>query len=143
MSVSTINIGLRVRDIEKTTEFVRALLGEPLATMEIPGETPTQEIRIVGSKERRIFFDLYSDSDPDKVEAEPLGIIQYCLGVDDVNAAYQRALGAGGTEMEVPTDVEVDPPDGAGEKVTTRVAHVRDPDGIVCEFVDSRWLEWL
>lgn len=142
MNVNTINIGLRVRDIDKSTAFITTMLGDSAMTIEIPGETSKQQIRIVGSKETGIFFDLYADdSDDTSEEDSQFGLIQYCLGVENVDEAYGKALEAGATEMSAPVDVDIEPPDRPGLRVRTRLAHVYDPDGVVCEFVDSGWIE--
>lgn len=66
--------------------------------------------------------------DADATDAvEPAGIDHLALGVDDVDATFERVVAESGCPVVLePTDIEA-----AGR----RAAFVRDPDGYVVEFV--------
>jgi predicted enzyme related to lactoylglutathione lyase len=139
MSVKYVQVGMRVRDIEATTQFLEALIGEQALTVDLQGEVITNPFRVVGSPSADVYFDLL----PPSAENEEAALTQYCLGVEDVDAAYEAALEAGGTHLAAPTDFEFTPVGDKKQRVKGRAAHVLDPNGLDCELVTYDWIKGL
>jgi predicted enzyme related to lactoylglutathione lyase len=142
MTASFIQLGIRVRDIAASARYFETVLGDSAATLDIASDDPGQQIKIVGSK-NEVFFDLYAESSESNEADPPPGLIQYCLAVDDVDAAYRSALAAGAKSLAEPSDVEMKIGGQITATVKTRVAHVSDPTGTTCEFVDRSWIDNL
>ena len=143
MNISFNHVAMRVRDVDASVQFVHALLGDDVIAFDAFGSADGDGPRIVvvGSKKAGVFFDVFSGNFTEAPKQEPpYGMIHYCFGVDDVDAAYQRALDAGAEGFVPPRDLEF--PDRKGQP-TVRVAFVYDPNGDVCEFIDHDWIDKL
>jgi catechol 2,3-dioxygenase-like lactoylglutathione lyase family enzyme len=118
------HVGVHVKDMDKSVKFLEAVLGETAKTIRV-----TDDVALVGTKEG-VFFDLIgADWGEAPKNAPRYGVIHYCLGVEDVDAAYARALEAGGEEKLAPVMT----------RFGCKVAFVYDPNGDVCEFIDHEW----
>jgi catechol 2,3-dioxygenase-like lactoylglutathione lyase family enzyme len=61
------------------------------------------------------------------------GNVHVCLHVDDMEAAHAHALAAGAVAVS-PAPITI----GQGPKAGTKVAYVRDPDGVTIELLQPR-----
>lgn len=139
------HVGVSVADLDRAAGFWSRLLGSPPRDRRVldgPGVG-----RLVGYPGVRVdscWFDLpggvalelleYLDRPEapyDPGTAHP-GNVHLCLGVDDLDAALAHA-GACGARLVGEGPVEV----AAGPRAGTRLAYLRDPDGVTIELVQA------
>jgi catechol 2,3-dioxygenase-like lactoylglutathione lyase family enzyme len=139
------HIGVTVADMDRAVAFWTSLLGAPsrdrallhgpqLGTMvgypgihiescwvDLPGGVALELLRYLDRDEAAY----------DPGTAHP-GNVHVCLHVDDMDAAHAHAVACGATAVsERPIDV------AAGPRAGTRLAYLRDPDGVTIELVQE------
>ena len=139
------HVGLTVADMDRAVAFWTALLGvEARERTVLQGPQLGTMVGYPGIHIERCWVDLpggmalellrYVDRDDapyDPGTAHP-GNVHVCLSVDDMDAAHAHAVACGATAVsERPIDV------AAGPRVGTRLAYLRDPDGVTIELVQE------
>lgn len=135
------HIGLRVADMDRATAFYREVFGAQVRTAPM-GYGPPDAADIfagppdLGFRVTLLGFDdgvveLFEFAEPhrtaDDLPVPDRGILHYAITVDDVDAALDRVLRAGGARLwKEPLQVAPD----------ARVMYVTDPDGHVIELID-------
>jgi len=139
------HVGVTVVDMDRAVAFWTGLLGVPsrdrrvlegpqLATMvgypgisiescwiDLPGGVALELLRYLDRE----------DAPYDPGTAHP-GNVHICLHVDDMDAAHAHAVACGATAVsERPIDV------AAGRRAGTRLAYLRNPDGVTIELVQE------
>lgn len=139
------HVGVTVADLDRAVSFWERLLGVPsrdrrvlqgpqLGTMvgypgvhiescwiDLPGGTALELLRYLARDEAPY----------DEGTAHP-GNVHVCLRVDDMDAAHAHAVACGARPVsERPIDVR------AGPRAGTRLAYLRDPDGVTIELVQE------
>ena len=137
------HVGVTVADMDRAVEFWTSLLGATardrrvlqgpqLGTMvgypgihiescwiDLPGGTSLELLRYLDRQ----------DAAYDPGTAHP-GNVHVCLRVDDMDTAHAHAVSCGAVAVsEHPIDVAV------GPRAGTRLAYLRDPDGVTLELV--------
>ncbi len=118
------HIGLKARDFEKSLRFYQALGMTCVARWE-SAETPIAMLDL-GDGGR---IELFGDGG-DAFSANGKWV-HFALGVDDVAAAYEKALAAGAESQSAPRDLALK---AQPQDMTIRIAFVKGPDGEVIEF---------
>jgi len=140
------HVGITVTDLERSIDFWTRLLGRPHRDRRILDGPRLGEL--LGYPAARIdscWFDIpggvalelldYLEPHEDAYDpgnAHP-GNVHVCLRVDDMSAAHARALSAGAVPVS-PEPIEVK----QGPRAGTKVAYVRDPDGVTIELLQPR-----
>jgi len=139
------HVGVTVADLDRAVAFWERLLGTSsrdravlrgpqLGTLvgypgahvescwiDLPGGTALELVRYLDR----------DDAAYDPGTAHP-GNVHVCLHVDDMGAAHAHALACGATAVsERPIEV------AGGPRAGTRLAYVRDPDGVTIELVQA------
>ena len=124
MSTRIGNVALWVSDLERSERFWTDGLG-----LEVLARIETADVRelLVGSPDGGTQVLLSKATvDADENRPSPVGIWKVYLDVDDVLAAFERAVGAGATPDREPFELEL-------PNLTITLAFVRDPDGYLLE----------
>ena len=139
------HVGVTVADMDRAVEFWERLLGATsrdrrvlqgpqLGTMVgYPGiHIESCWIDLAGGVALELLRYLDRDEAPyDPGTAHP-GNVHVCLRVDDMDAAHAHAVACGARAVsERPIDVQ------AGPRAGTRLAYLRDPDGVTIELVQE------
>ena len=140
------HVGITVADLERSIAFWSALLGGAERDRRILDGPRLGEL--LGYPAARIdscWFDLPggialellqylepAESAYEPGNAHP-GNVHVCLHVDDMDAAHARALAAGARAVS-PAPIEI----AQGPRAGTKVAYVRDPDGVTLELLQPR-----
>ena len=119
------HIALEANDFEKTLEFYKALGMKEVSRW----GTPEKTIAMLDVGDGGI-IEIFSDGS-DEAFAVNGKWAHFALGVDDVDAAYEVAIKAGGISKIEPKSV---PLDAIPEKKTIRIAFVYGPSGEEVEF---------
>jgi len=123
------HIAIQVKDFDRAVEFYRDGLGmKPYAKWN-GGPDGKKQIMLLelGNGGMVELFSLGSD-----VPAENARFIHFAMHVDDVEAAYNKAIAAGAESVMVPS---VKPLDSTPVKLTLNCAFVRAPGGEEVEFI--------
>ena len=138
MDIRFNHVGVRVKDMDASVRFLKAILGDTMSTIDVsPNLRPDDPDVVIVRTDSGVLLDLMSAGGQAPEDGPDYGLIHYCFGVDDVDAAYAAAIAAGGRERLAPLDVtSPDHPDQA-----IRLAFVIDPNGDVCEFVQHDWVD--
>jgi catechol 2,3-dioxygenase-like lactoylglutathione lyase family enzyme len=130
------HVAVEARDLEASVRFYQALgLSERLRFSE-PGEGGVTHTVVFLGTSAQTFVELFS---PTPEGPAPVGagvpngesLFHFALRVDDVDNAFQAALGAGGTQAEPPTDTTL----RGSQSVPCRYAFVRGPSGETIELI--------
>jgi catechol 2,3-dioxygenase-like lactoylglutathione lyase family enzyme len=139
------HVGVTVDDMDRAVAFWTALLDAPARDRAVlEGPQLGTMVGYPGIHIERCWVDLpggialellrYLDRDDPPYEpgtAHP-GNVHVCLRVDDMDAAHAHAVACGATPVsERPIDV------AAGPRAGTRLAYLRDPDGVTIELVQE------
>lgn len=140
------HVGITVDDLERSITFWSALLGQPARDRRIMDGPRLGEL--LGYPKARMdscWFDLpggvalelldYLEPHEDAYEhgnAHP-GNVHVCLHVEDMESAHAHALAAGAIAVS-PAPITI----AQGPKAGTKVAYVRDPDGVTIELLQPR-----
>jgi catechol 2,3-dioxygenase-like lactoylglutathione lyase family enzyme len=139
------HVGVTVDDMDRAVAFWTALLDAPPRERAVlKGPQLGTMVGYPGIHIERCWVDLpggialellrYLDRDDPPYEpgtAHP-GNVHVCLRVDDMDAAHAHAVACGATPVsERPIDV------AAGPRAGTRLAYLRDPDGVTIELVQE------
>ena len=139
------HVGLTVAYMDRAVAFWTALLGvEARERTVLQGPQLGTMVGYPGIHIERCWVDLpggmalellrYLDRDEapyDPGTAHP-GNVHVCLRVDDMDAAHAHAVACGATPVsERPIEV------AAGPRAGTRLAYLRDPDGVTIELVQE------
>jgi catechol 2,3-dioxygenase-like lactoylglutathione lyase family enzyme len=139
------HVGVTVDDMDRAVAFWTALLDAPARERAVlKGPQLGTMVGYPGIHIERCWVDLpggialellrYLDRDDPPYEpgtAHP-GNVHVCLRVDDMDAAHAHAVNCGATPVsERPIDV------AAGPRAGTRLAYLRDPDGVTIELVQE------
>jgi catechol 2,3-dioxygenase-like lactoylglutathione lyase family enzyme len=139
------HVGVTVDDMDRAVAFWTALLDAPARERAVlKGSQLGTMVGYPGIHIERCWVDLpggialellrYLDRDDPPYEpgtAHP-GNVHVCLRVDDMDAAHAHAVACGATPVsERPIDV------AAGPRAGTRLAYLRDPDGVTIELVQE------
>jgi len=140
------HVGITVADLEQSITFWSALLGGAERDRRILDGPRLGEL--LGYPAARIdscWFDLPGGIalellqylEPEEAAYEPgnahPGNVHVCLHVEDMDAAHARALAAGARTVS-PAPIEI----AQGPRAGTKVAYVRDPDGVTLELLQPR-----
>ena len=139
-----IHVNLCVSDLDRSLEFYRDLLGGVVVDesakdrsefMESQGEIGDTGHRAAflafGDNLRGPYIDLLEWNTPDPgrpLTWKSIGIPRIAVGVDDVDGFYERLSEAGADILGPPGSLKVG-------RSSIRAFAVRDPDGILIEFV--------
>ena len=139
------HVGVTVADMDRAVAFWTSLLGAAprdrsvLRGPQLGAMTGYSGIHIEvcwidlpGGMALELLRYLERDEAPyDPGTAHP-GNVHVCLRVDDMDAAHAHAVDCGATAVsECPIDV------AAGPRAGTRLAYLRDPDGVTIELVQE------
>ncbi len=139
------HVGVTVADMDRAVAFWTALVGaEARERAVLQGPQLGTMVGYPGIHIERCWVDLpggialellrYLDRDDrpnDPGTAHP-GNVHVCLRVDNMDAAHAHAVTCGATPVsERPIDV------AAGPRAGTRLAYLRDPDGVTIELVQE------
>ncbi len=119
------HIALEANDFEKTLRFYKALGMKEVSRWGKPEKT----IAMLDVGDGGI-IEIFSDGSDERFHANGKWA-HFALGVDDVEAAYETALAAGGEPLTPPKTVALD---SYPEKKTIRIAFVKGPSGEEVEF---------
>jgi catechol 2,3-dioxygenase-like lactoylglutathione lyase family enzyme len=135
------HVGITVADMDRAVAFWEALLGVPARQRDVlQGPQLGTMVGYAGVRIERCWIDLpggvqlellrYLERDEppyDPGNAHP-GNVHVCLRVDDMEAAHAHAVACGARPVsERPVQV------AAGPRAGTRLAYLRDPDGVTIE----------
>ena len=137
------HVGVTVADIDASVAFWQRLLdAQPRNRRVLDGPQVGTMVGYPGIRIDSCWLDLpggvalellqYLDRDErpyDPGTAHP-GNVHLCLRVDDMDTAHDHALACGARAV-TGTPIEV----GAGPRAGTRLAYLRDPDGVTIELV--------
>ncbi|MDQ3305193.1 MAG: VOC family protein [Actinomycetota bacterium] len=136
-------MGVTVVDLDRSIAFWQRLLGaQPRNRRVLDGPQVGTMVGYPGIRIDSCWLDLpggvalelleYLDHDEaayDPATGHP-GNVHLCLRVDDMDQAHRHALACGARAVTgVPIEV------GAGPRAGTRLAYLRDPDGVTIELV--------
>ena len=139
------HVGVTVADLDRAVAFWEALLGRPSRDRRVlQGPQLGTMVGYPGIRIDSAWLDLpggvalellrYLDRDDvayDPGTAHP-GNVHVCLRVDDMDAAHAHAVACGARAVsDRPIEVQ------AGPKAGTRLAYLRDPDGVTIELVQE------
>ncbi len=137
------HVGVTVVDLDRSIAFWQRLLGaQPRNRRVLDGPQVGTMVGYPGIRIDSCWLDLpggvalelleYLDHDEaayDPATGHP-GNVHLCLRVDDMDQAHRHALACGARAVTgVPIEV------GAGPRAGTRLAYLRDPDGVTIELV--------
>jgi catechol 2,3-dioxygenase-like lactoylglutathione lyase family enzyme len=133
------HLAVRVSDIRASERFYVSVLGGTVITLIEEDADSSGRASLV-----KFGDGTYLELFPEGVGAAPpgaapLGPIHFAYGVDDVDAAYARAIECGATDLISPQTIELPLYPGRG----IRNAFVLDLNGDVCEFVNPDWVDRL
>ncbi len=137
------HVGVCVAALERSMTFWQRMLGIPARNRRVlEGPQLGTLVGYPGARIDSCWFDLpggvalellcYLDRDETPYEpgtAHP-GNVHVCLTVEDMAAAHAHAVTCGASPVSA-TPIEV----GQGPRAGTRVAYVRDPDGVTIELL--------
>jgi catechol 2,3-dioxygenase-like lactoylglutathione lyase family enzyme len=142
--VAAHHVGLTVSDLERSATFWGELLGVAATSPQrLEGPGLGRLVGYPGARAERawverpgvISLELVRYRDPDHPAYQPgtahPGSVHVSLLVDDMASAYAHALGCG---AEVVGDGWIEVP--AGPLSGSRIAYLRDPDGITLELIE-------
>jgi catechol 2,3-dioxygenase-like lactoylglutathione lyase family enzyme len=118
------HVGITVADMDRAVDFWTRLVGYPGIHIEscwvdLPGGVALELLRYLDR----------DDAPYDPGTAHP-GNVHVCLDVEDMETAHAHAVACGATPVsEQPIEV------AAGPRAGTRLAYLRDPDGVTIELV--------
>lgn len=139
------HVGVTVADMDRSVRFWERLLGVGARDRAVlAGPQLGTMVGYAGIRIERCWIDLpggialellrYLDRDEapyDPGTAHP-GNVHVCLRVDDMDAAHAHAVASGARPVsERPIEVM------AGPRAGTRLAYLRDPDGVTIELVQE------
>lgn len=137
------HVGVTVVDIDTSVAFWQRLLGaQPRNRRLLDGPQVGTMVGYPGIRIDSCWLDLPGGValellqylDRDEVPYHPgtahPGNVHLCLEVDDMDGAHDHALACGARAV-TGTPIEV----GAGPRAGTRLAYLRDPDGVTIELV--------
>ncbi len=139
------HVGVTVADLDRAVSFWARLLGAtPRDRRVLEGPQLATMVGYPGIRIEACWLDLpggtalellhYLDRDDapyDPGTAHP-GNVHVCLQVDDMDAAHAHAIACGARPVsERPIEV------AAGPRAGTRLAYLRDPDGVTIELVQE------
>lgn len=130
------HIAIRANDFEVTLRFYQECLGSPKVLRQSVPRAPRFAFVEIGDDSFIEVFDKRALGGDAQRDGPKSGLIHYCLGVEDVNLAYLRALGAGAEALRPPFDSALSEPE-----IPERVAFVYGPDGEVIEFHSLEWIK--
>ncbi|WP_137288403.1 VOC family protein [Natronorubrum halophilum] len=115
-----------VSDLDETTTFYEDVLGlEYRREFTMPDGTGNYYVGTDAGAELQFKYDTNGEGDA----VSPSGIDHLALTVDDVDATFERVVGASDCEVVLePTTID---------EADRRVAFVTDPDGYTVEFVQQ------
>ena len=119
------HIALEANDFEATLKFYKALGMKEVSRW----GTPEKTIAMLDVGDGGI-IEIFSDGSDEAFHTNGKWA-HFALGVDDVDAAYEIAIKAGGVSKIAPKSV---PLDSIPEKKTIRIAFVKGPSGEEVEF---------
>jgi len=137
------HVGVTVVDLDRSIDFWERLLGAAARDRRtLQGPQLSTMVGYDGIRIDSCWLDLpggvalellqYLDRDEapyDPGTAHP-GNVHVCLSVDDMEAAHARAVACGATPVSArPIDV------AAGPRAGSRLAYLRDPDGVTLELL--------
>lgn len=141
------HVGITVSDIERSIVFYRDVLGLKLmGRLEMKGE---EADALFGAENSRAYVAYLEGSG--RIGAPPVELIQFadaeaedgraslfkrsiseaCFEVEDIQAEYERLLGAGVEFLSEPREFDFSS-DGFGRSIAV---YFRDPDGIILELM--------
>ncbi len=144
-SGSVHHVGITVADMDRAVAFWARLLGHPGRDRTVlQGPQLGTLVGYPGIRIESCWFDLpggvalellrYLDRDDaphDAGTAHP-GNVHVCLRVDDMDTAHAHAVACGARPVgDRPIDVQ------AGPRAGSRLAYLRDPDGVTIELVQG------
>jgi catechol 2,3-dioxygenase-like lactoylglutathione lyase family enzyme len=137
------HVAIRARDFEATLRFYTEGLGcSPHYRFSVPGRIDRAAFLDFGDGRFVEVFGTESQVQaegrrrrPDEAATEG-ALLHFCLRVADVEAAYARALAAGGIERVAPVARRL----GGDPPAEVRIAFVTGPNGEVIEFLHSAQL---
>jgi len=124
MSTKIGNVALYVSDLEQSERFYVEGFG-----LEVQARIDTPDVReiLIGSSNGGTQLLLSKPTiDSDESQPRPDGIWKIFLDVDDVQAAFDRAVAAGATPDREPFELEL-------PNFVITLGFVRDPDGYLLE----------
>jgi catechol 2,3-dioxygenase-like lactoylglutathione lyase family enzyme len=125
------HLAIRVKDMDTSVHFLKAVMGPDVKVIELADPSgPGPRVTLIDDG-TGVLFDLFSEAGAAPEKGPEYGLIHYCIGTDDVDAAFAAALGAGAVELMAPEGDEI------------RHCYVYDPNGDVCEFVNHDWVAKL
>ncbi len=137
------HVGVTVADLERSVDFWQRLLGTPPRNRRVlEGPGVATMVGYPGVRIDSCWFDLPGgvalellqyldrhDAPLDPGTAHP-GNVHLCLAVGDMDLAHDHAVACGARAVTgVPIEV------AAGPRAGTRLAYLRDPDGVTIELV--------
>ena len=139
------HIGITVADLDRSVAFWEAVLGTRARDRAIlDGPVLGTLVGYPGVRVERCFVDLpgaavlelvrYLDRDdpPNPAGTAHPGNVHVCLSVGDMDAAHAHAVACGAEPVSArPIDV------AAGPRAGSRLAYLRDPDGVTIELVQE------
>ena len=127
--VATHHVAVRVADLDRSIAWYEAAFGfAVLHRGRVPEGTPIAMLRTAGGAGVEL-FELEVRPDPNwagPIPALEQGVVHFGLDVPDVEAAFTRAVTAGGRPVWPPRDAPVS---------GIRIAFVADPDGNLVELI--------
>jgi catechol 2,3-dioxygenase-like lactoylglutathione lyase family enzyme len=137
------HVGVTVVDLDASLDFWQCLVGaQPRNRRVLDGPQVGTMVGYPGIRIDSCWLDLPGDIalellqylDRDEAPYDPgtahPGNVHLCFEVDDMDEAHAHAL-ACGAQAVTGTPIEV----GAGPRAGTRLAYLRDPDGVTIELV--------
>jgi catechol 2,3-dioxygenase-like lactoylglutathione lyase family enzyme len=128
------HVAVRVPDVEATLEFYSHVLGAESAKV-FPEGSDWGRIDMIALGPGAAIETFEEGRGFGADDCPPVGFIHVAVGVSDVDAAYERAVGSGCQTLRPPTDIELPLQPG----VVPRTAFVYGPSGEVIEFITSGW----
>lgn len=142
------HVGVLARDVDRSVRFyVEAFGCTPYLEWQVALGTSGQDfpgrgvMLISGDQTRMEIFPALNEGEPPYYP--PRGVNHFCFAVADCDAAYARALRAGGSAYRVrrgpvdwdgrPTDMQI----GDGVTAQIRIAYLSGPDGEVIELLQE------
>lgn len=140
------HVGITVADLERSIGFWTAMLGRPERDRRImDGPRLGELLGYPAARMDSCWFDLPGGVALELLQyLEPLeqpyehgnahpGNVHVCLEVDDMETAHPHAVAAGALPVS-PAPITI----ARGPKAGTKVAYVRDPDGVTIELLQPR-----